>query len=60
MQQTLVKCSYNGKAQTVALFPDIQPDDLGDLLGTLFSIQGKVLGFQGDVRKLPLFFSWRL
>eukprot|EP01032_Pedospumella_encystans_P013349 gene13349-15376_t len=45
---TYAKLSYNGKVQTVALFEGLDTDELTNLLKTVFSIEGNIVGFMAE------------
>jgi len=47
--QKLAKIQHGGKTHTIALFDDLQVDELNVLLATVFNIQGKILGFLDQV-----------
>jgi len=47
--QKLARISHGGKTHTIALFDDLQVDELNVLLATVFNIEGKILGFLDPV-----------
>ncbi len=53
--QKLARIQHGGKTHTIALFEDLQPDELNNLLTTVFNIEGQVLGFLDQVSTFILY-----
>ena len=45
-QQQLVQVRWDNRAQTIALFAGQEPEELRELLSSIFNISAKVLGFR--------------
>jgi hypothetical protein len=50
-----IKLLHNGTLKTIALYDGIDPNELSNLLQTVFGINGKIVGVMGEVRLLLLF-----
>lgn len=46
---TYAKLIYNGRIQTVALIDGISPEEVSNLLKTVFGISGSIVGFMAEV-----------
>ncbi len=53
--QKLARIQHGGKTHTIALFEDLQPDELNNLLTTVFNIEGQVLGFLDQVSTFVIY-----
>ena len=55
--QKLARITHGGKTHTIALFDDLQVEELNVLLTTVFNIEGKILGFLDQVSALHVFYE---
>lgn len=46
---TYAELGYKGKVQTIALFEGLDTEELTNLLKTVFSIEGNIVGFMAEV-----------